>query len=111
MPGGDGTGPLGNGANTGWGRGPCRGLQRSGFGHGGAFVRGGRGGGRGWRNRFWASGTPGWMRGTTTQPAVAGMEPAVDTERAWLEQRSAALQTEHQQIKDRLAEINRERAD
>lgn len=33
MPGGDGTGPLGRGPMTGWGRGFCRGFGR-GFGRG-----------------------------------------------------------------------------
>ncbi len=106
MPGGDGTGPPGRGANTGWGRGACRGLQRQGFGHGGGFSGGG-----GRRNRFWATGTPGWMSGTTTQPPVAGMEPTVEPGREWLEQRAVLLRTEQQQIEARLAELERERAD
>ena len=41
MPGGDGTGPLGSGPGTGWGRGSCRG--------GGGFGRGGRHGWQGGR--------------------------------------------------------------
>jgi len=41
MPGGDGTGPLGSGPSTGWGRGRCRG---GGFGGGGRHGwRGGQG--------------------------------------------------------------------
>jgi len=111
MPGGDGTGPLGNGANTGWGRGPCRGFQRPRFGAGGASGRGGRGGGRGWRNRFWATGTPGWMLRAPTRTADAGMKSPVETELEWLEQRSASLQAEQQQVAARLAELERERAD
>lgn len=44
MPGRDGTGPLGLGPATGWGRGPCgRGLRRGAWGAGY-----GRGYGRGW---------------------------------------------------------------
>ncbi len=111
MPGGDGTGPFGNGAETGWGRGPCRGLQRKGFGRGRNDRGEGRGGGRGRRNRFWAGGTQGWMRGRTTQPPDAGMEATVEPEREWLEQRSAVLRTEQRQIRDRLAELKGERAD
>lgn len=53
MPGFDGTGPNGQGAMTGGGRG-----RRSGRG----FCNGGRGSGRGWRNCFHVTGLPGWMR-------------------------------------------------
>ena len=96
MPGGDGTGPLGNGANTGWGRGPCR---------------GGRGVGWGRRNRFGATGEPGWMRQTQTRPPVADVKSPAGTEQEWLEQRSAMLRAEQQQVVARLAELERERAD
>ena len=63
MPGGDRTGPAGRGPMTGRGAGFCAGYGVSGFtnpgyGAGGAFV-GGRGG-RGRRNRFFATGVPGW---------------------------------------------------
>jgi hypothetical protein len=61
MPGFDGTGPAGQGPMTGGGRGYCAkpvgGTVRP--------LRGGygmRGGGRGWRNCFYATGLPGWMR-------------------------------------------------
>ncbi len=63
MPGGDRTGPLGMGPRTGWGAGFCAGYRAPGSSHpgynaGGAFF-GGRGG-RGRRNRFFATGVPGW---------------------------------------------------
>lgn len=63
MPGGDRTGPVGRGPMTGRGAGFCAGYGVSGFGNpgynaGGAFP-GGRGG-RGRRNRFFATGVPGW---------------------------------------------------
>ena len=71
MPGGDRTGPLGKGPMTGRGRGFCAGYavpayaqpwagRGSGWGLG---LSGGGRGGRGWRNRFWATGVPGWMWG------------------------------------------------
>lgn len=70
MPGGDRTGPFGEGPLTGRGAGLCRGYDSPGFttapGWGRMAGRGfgrGRGGGRGWRNRFYATGQPGWMRG------------------------------------------------
>lgn len=51
MPGGDRTGPMGMGPMTGRGAGYCAG-----------FSGRGRRGGRGWRNRFYATGLPGWAR-------------------------------------------------
>jgi hypothetical protein len=65
MPGGDRTGPAGRGPLTGRSAGFCAGYGVPGFlnigyGAGGAFF-GGRGG-RGWRNRFFATGVPGWQR-------------------------------------------------
>ena len=68
MPGGDRTGPLGAGAMTGRGVGFCSGNNQpgfvsAGFGGGRGFGRGfNRGGGRGRRNRFYATGVPGWAR-------------------------------------------------
>ena len=65
MPGGDRTGPMGIGPMTGRGAGSCAGFAVPGlvnrvFGAG-LFGRG-RGGGRGWRNMFYATGLPGWAR-------------------------------------------------
>ena len=55
MPHGDGTGPMGLGPGTGWGRGYCTGYSRPGY-----FGRGFFGRGWGYSNRHWASGGPGW---------------------------------------------------
>ena len=70
MPGGDGTGPLGMGPMTGRAAGFCAGYGMPGYtnpipgrGFGMGFGRGRGfwgGGGRGWRNRFYATGLPGW---------------------------------------------------
>jgi len=69
MPGFDRTGPAGMGPMTGGGRGFC--TYRS-PGIGPAF-RGpgsfGRGGGRGRRNRFYATGLTRWQRGAFNYPA------------------------------------------
>ncbi|HRT63051.1 MAG TPA: DUF5320 domain-containing protein [Syntrophales bacterium] len=81
MPRGDGTGPAGLGPMTGRAAGFCAGYSVPGYmnpawgwgrGRGfGFFGRGGRGfgyfgrgrgGGRGWRNRYYATGFPGWAR-------------------------------------------------
>ena len=68
MPGGDRTGPMGQGPMTGGGRGYCTGGNFAGAGYGGRgfYGGGGRGfgfgGGRGYRNRFYATGLTGWQR-------------------------------------------------
>ncbi len=66
MPGGDRTGPKGAGSRTRRGMGFCRGYQQPGFTYQNAGFQGGlgyghRGGGRGWRHRFYATGIPGWV--------------------------------------------------
>ena len=73
MPGGDRTGPMGMGPMTGRAAGCCAGYgapgyANAGWGRGMGFGRGGGGRGpsaglrAGWRNRFFATGRPGWMR-------------------------------------------------
>jgi len=70
MPGFDGTGPRGQGAMTGGGRGYCA-VVLNGTDARPVSARGacgmpagrqGRGGGHGYRNCFYATGLPGWMR-------------------------------------------------
>lgn len=63
MPRGDGTGPFGYGPMTGRGAGFCAGNGVPGYANQG-FIRGRGfgGGGRGWRNRYFATGLPGWAR-------------------------------------------------
>jgi len=116
MPGGDRTGPMGRGSMTGWGRGFCGESEAPQSARGGFVGRGrgfGRGGGGGWgqRNRFWATGTPGSMRGAAVPPDFADAEPTADTELQWLGRRSAALEAEQQQIKARLDELDGKRTD
>lgn len=69
MPAGDGTGPMGYGPMTGRAAGYCAGYQVPGYMNpmaGRYWGRGrgwfGRGGGRGWRHWFYATGLPGWAR-------------------------------------------------
>lgn len=101
MPGGDGTGPMGRGPMSGRAAGTCAGSGMPGsanpapgrgfgmgFGRGrGAGGRGPVGGGRGWRNMFFATGLPGWMR--------FGVQQALKTQ-------VEALQSELDFIKKRL---------
>ena len=71
MPRGDGTGPAGFGPISGRGLGYCAGYAAPGYQQGLAGrgfwgcsrVRGGGSGagGNGWRNRFFATGQPGWQ--------------------------------------------------
>jgi hypothetical protein len=68
MPRGDGTGPMGMGPMTGRRAGFCGGSGVAGFMNHSAGLgvfgrcRGGRGGGRGRRNMFYATGLTGWQR-------------------------------------------------
>lgn len=65
MPRGDRTGPFGDGPRTGRGMGFCAGHNVPGFMNRGSGYgpRMGRGGGRGNRRMFYATGVPGWARG------------------------------------------------
>ncbi len=73
MSGGDRTGPLGYGPMTGRGMGYCADYGAPGYATGGGFGhgRGFGGGGRGWRNMYYATGLPRWARGYP-QPAWPG---------------------------------------
>ncbi len=83
MPRGDGTGPMGLGSMTGRAAGFCAGYNAPGYmnpisgrgyaGMGRGFF--GRGGGRGRRNWFYATGVPGWQRATMGMPAFGGAYP------------------------------------
>lgn len=82
MPRGDGTGPMGFGPMTGRAAGYCAGFAVPGFmnpipgrGFGGGWGRGFRGGGRGWRNMYYATGLPGWARFGAAAPAWGGVTP------------------------------------
>ena len=68
MPGRDGTGPMGYGPMTGGRRGFC----------GDAAMSPGRGGGRGRRNQFYATGLTGWQRAQADAQATAPTSDAPD---------------------------------
>lgn len=102
MPGGDRTGPRGEGPMTGRGLGSCGGFAATGrargsigWGHG--YGAGGRGG-RGWRHMHWETGLPRWMRSgdPTVVPGVA---------REWLEARARALESELAAIRTHLDKL------
>jgi hypothetical protein len=79
MPGGDRTGPAGLGTMTGRAAGFCVGYPVPGYmnpvGGRGYWGRGFRGGGRGWRNWYYATGLPGWQRVGYGIPAFGGVNP------------------------------------
>lgn len=75
MPRGDGTGPAGMGPMTGRAAGFCAGYSVPGYMNpvgGRGFWGRGRGGGRGWRHQYYATGLPGWARAPMGVPAWGG---------------------------------------
>jgi len=104
MPRGDGTGPVGAGSMTGRAAGYCAGHQMPGCANpigGRGFWGCGRGGGRGWRNRFWATGLPGWAgTGNGLRGATAGVgTPAAELDEV------EALRRQAQSLEGTLGEI------
>ncbi len=108
MPGGDRTGPLGQGSRTGRGLGYCSGNAAPGFaaGYGGWGRGGGRwGGGGGFRNRrFWGVGRAygGWAP-APYHPYAAGADP--ESEKRALQDEAAALRRQMDAIEQRLSAI------
>jgi len=108
MPGFDRTGPMGMGSMTGGARGLCNPNYResavTGFGPG--LGRGG-GRGRGYRNMYWATGLPGWMRPATA--GFRGMPSAVsdtgDQEIDVLKNQAKTLEAELDAVNARLQEL------
>ncbi len=119
MPRGDATGPMGMGPMTGRGAGYCAGYGMPGymnnisgrgfgmgFGRGAGFGgRGGRGGGFGFRNRFYATGVPGWAwYGGSVAAPYQKSDP--ELEKQALGNQAEMLQAELDAIKNRLEELN-----
>ncbi|HOJ59432.1 MAG TPA: DUF5320 domain-containing protein [bacterium] len=121
MPRGDRTGPMGMGPMTGRAAGYCAGygvpgfanpVPGWGFGLGLGWGRGFRGGGRGWRHMYYATGLPGWMRfGGYAAPygfPIPYPQPDPDREKQALKNQAAALQSQLDLIKKRLGELETE---
>jgi len=118
MPRGDGTGPMGLGPMTGRAAGYCAGYEIPGymnplFGRGG-FGRGwfGRGGGRGWRNWYYATGLPGWSRAQYAYPPfppawgnVPTPNPQEETE--LLKEQAQFLKQQLEQIEKRMEDLEK----
>jgi len=106
MPGGDRTGPWGVGPMTGRAAGFCAGYAVPGYANprlGRCFGPGG-GGGRGWRNMYYATCLPGWVRAGYL-PAW-GMPPASPYRALSPEDEAAALRQQAKVLSDQLAAIN-----
>jgi len=108
MPRGDRTGPMGMGPMTGRGAGYCAGSNAPGFanyavGFGRGRGFGCRGGGRGWRNWYYATGLPGWMR--YGGPYTPYQNPDPEMEKQALKNQADALQAELAAIQERLANL------
>lgn len=94
MPGRDGTGPMGYGPMTGGRRGSCAGAAPS----------SGRGGGRGRRNQFYATGLTGWQR--AAQANAQATAPIGDSPDPF-----ASLEEKLAQVLDRLERLESARRD
>ena len=110
MPGGDGTGPVGMGPITGRAAGFCAGYPVPGYanpvGGRGYWGRGrGRGDGRGWRNRFYATGLPGWAR--AGYQAGFPAEPTAEQEQQSLKQEAQYLQDSLDAVNKRIEELEK----
>ena len=104
MPGGDRTGPEGLGPMTGRAAGFCAGSSARGN-MSAAGGRGRGGGRRGWRNRFFATGLPGWIRaGFGHQQTAVGKEQ----ELAGLKQQAQLLQNSLKEIDERMEQLEKE---
>lgn len=126
MPGGDGTGPAGMGPMTGRAAGYCAGYGVPGFmnpAFGGGYWGRGRGGGRGRRNWFYATGLTGWQRAAAGYPAFGGspygapygppFAPAVSREREeeLLRNQAEYLEDALSGIKERIEELEAKAGD
>ncbi len=107
MSGFDGTVPMGQGPMTGGGRGYCavalNSVDGRPLGRRGSYGRGGGG----FRNCFYATGLPGWMRVQKGMQAFGGFDRAVskDDEFAMLKNQAGYLKDELDAIQARVQDL------
>ena len=105
MPGGDGTGPQGLGPRTGRAAGYCAQYPVPGYANpnlGRGFYRGG---GRGRRNLYYATGLTGWQRGAYSYPPPVVQTITKEQELAELTNEAEFMENELKEIKKRIQEI------
>jgi hypothetical protein len=107
MPGGDRTGPLGQGPMTGRRAGFCSGNNRPGYANPG--FRRDRGFGRG----YWRRGRGFWRRDYYPDPIFSRyqdtyQQPSAADEKAYLEDMVKSLEAELKDINERLKELSKE---
>ncbi len=119
MPRGDRTGPMGLGPMTGRGAGYCAGFGMPGFMNSmGGRGFWGRGGGRGWRHWYYATGLPGWARagwglpawGAAPYPSVAPVPPEAveEAELQTLKAQAGSLERTLQVLRRRIERLEGE---
>lgn len=95
MPRGDHTGPMGAGPMTGRRAGYCAGYGKPGFNNPSIPWQrpgfGNQGGGRGWRNMFYATGIPGWQRFGYIPPAPQQEAESLKEQANWLKDQLDAI--------------------
>lgn len=127
MPGGDHTGPLGQGPRTGRAAGYCAGYDMPGYmnpvpGSGLGRGRGGGwgGGGRGWRHRYYATGLTGWQRGGRGRGwrafppypvAYDAPPPTREQEVSMLQEDLRCLEQSAEQLRRRIEELDAQPAE
>jgi hypothetical protein len=103
MPGYDGTGPVGMGPMTGGGRGYCAvgGADFYARPRAGSFLR--RGGGRGRRNMYYATGSTGWQRS-----GYPYAEPSAFEEKNILKSEAEAMKRDLEAIQRRIQTLEKD---
>ena len=124
MPAGDRTGPSGMGRMTGRGAGFCAGYPVPGYMNPipgrGSWGRG-CGGGRGWRNQYYATGLPGWARAACGYPAYGypalggwahpyASEPTPKEEMGMLKDQADFLKKQMEEIQSRMSTLQEAQA-
>jgi hypothetical protein len=115
MPRGDGTGPAGMGPMTGRGAGYCAGYSAPGFANPNAARPAGRGiygqgsgRGRGYRNMYYATGLPYWLRNNPYPEAQAVKNEQYGPQEglAGLKEQSRLLQQQLDMVQKKIEELS-----
>jgi len=107
MPGYDGTGPAGQGSMTGGGRGFCAGVLTGIRPASPGFF--GRGGGRGRRNWFFATGLTGWQRAEMGFPLQGNSFSSGKEEKETLKEQAKYFEEQLKSINERIALLEKDR--